>query len=121
MLIMSDAELTISRTELIIGEAKLTASKAKASISGPDLIIGVTNKVISVPPVHAASWRVIEGWKVNAIGTNLNVRFRTEFYNALNHTNFGLPIANISMPAAGLIFNTVTPSRQIQFGLSVSF
>ena len=59
--------------------------------------------------------------KAFRVRENLNVRFRAEFYNALNHTNFGLPIANISMPAAGLIVNTVTPSRQIQFGLSVSF
>ena len=59
--------------------------------------------------------------KAFRVRENLNVRFRAEFYNALNHTNFGLPIANISMPAAGLIVNTVTPSRQFQFGLSVSF
>jgi len=58
---------------------------------------------------------------------NLNVRFRAEFYNALNHTNFGLPIASVFTPsgffnpAAGLIVNTVTTSRQIQFGLSVNF
>ena len=55
---MSDAELIISGTELIIGEAKLTASKAKTSISEPDLIIGVTNKIISAPLVYAASWRI---------------------------------------------------------------
>ncbi len=34
---MSDAELIISRTESIIGKAKLTASKAKAIISEADL------------------------------------------------------------------------------------
>ena len=39
---MSGAESIISRTELIIAEVKLTVLKAKAFISGPDLIIGGT-------------------------------------------------------------------------------
>jgi len=50
--------MIISRTELIIGEAKLTVSKTIAIIYEPDLIIGVTNKIISVPLVHPASRRI---------------------------------------------------------------
>lgn len=65
--------------------------------------------------------------KAFAVRENLNVRFRAEFYNATNHTNFGLPLANVFMPsgafsgAAGRILSTVTPSRQIQFGLNILF
>jgi len=66
--------------------------------------------------------------KAFRIRKNRNLRFRTEFYNALNHANLGLPVANVFFPpsgfynpAAGLIVNTTTTSQQIQFGLSVNF
>ena len=65
---------------------------------------------------------------VGGLRENAQLAFRTEFYNALNHANLGLPVANVFFPpsgfynpAAGLIVNTTTTSRQIQFGLSVNF
>jgi hypothetical protein len=53
--------------------------------------------------------------------------FRSEFFNLFNHANFGVPSINtISaagtiLPTAGRISNTVTSSRQLQFGLKLTF
>jgi hypothetical protein len=57
----------------------------------------------------------------------VKTQFRMEAFNALNHTNFGLPSPVIfdsagNVPsAAGKITSTSTDSRRIQFGLKVSF
>ncbi len=57
----------------------------------------------------------------------MNLQFRAEIFNVINHPNFGLP--NITTftasggfsPSAGLITNTATASRQIQFGLKLTW
>lgn len=62
-----------------------------------------------------------------------NVQFRAEVFNLFNHANFGLPnLAPIIQdstkpagwsynPSAGRIGSTTTNSRQIQFGLKLTF
>ncbi len=59
------------------------------------------------------------------------LEFRAEFFNSLNRANFALPPTNALqvlnptnrqyVPGAGRISKTVTPSRQIQFGLKLVF
>ena len=54
------------------------------------------------------------------------LQFRAEFFNVLNHANFGTPNAIVFSgstvsPSAGLITSTATTSRQIQFGLKLLF
>ncbi len=63
-----------------------------------------------------------------AISSRLSLQFRGEFFNILNHTNFGTPntvvySSNSSTPSptAGLITTTATTSRQIQFGVKLLF
>ena len=56
----------------------------------------------------------------------LHLQIRAEFFNALNHANFGTPNAivfsnGIPSSTAGLITSTATTSRQIQFGLKLTF
>jgi hypothetical protein len=48
------------------------------------------------------------------------VQFRSEFFNILNHTNFGLPTAVTTNAAFGTI-RTTYPPRQIQFALKLIF
>ena len=71
-----------------------------------------------------------------AIAERMRLQFRAEAFNLLNHTNFGTPNATvfsskpdpqtgrpvpIVSPTAGLITATATFSRQIQFGLKLTF
>jgi hypothetical protein len=56
----------------------------------------------------------------------LRLQFRAEFFNTLNHPNFGTPNATVFSngavsASAGLITTTATTSRQIQFGLKLIF
>ncbi|PYS05872.1 MAG: hypothetical protein DMG17_33460 [Acidobacteria bacterium] len=58
----------------------------------------------------------------------LNLQFRTEIFNALNHANFGHPnlilfSGNDISPTAGVITKTIAGGngRQIQFALRLEF
>src|SRR5262249_25074182 len=65
--------------------------------------------------------------KIVPVRENWKLDFRAEFFNFLNHANFGLPSntifnANGTVQGnAGRVRNTVTTSRQIQFGLKLLF
>jgi hypothetical protein len=48
------------------------------------------------------------------------LQFRGEFFNLLNHTNFGSPTADITSTSFGTIRSTLPP-RQIQFALKLMF
>jgi len=48
------------------------------------------------------------------------VQFRSEFFNVLNHTNFGSPSSDITSAAFGTI-RSALPARQIQFALKLLF
>lgn len=48
------------------------------------------------------------------------IQFRSEFFNVLNHTNFGLPNTIVNNSAFGTI-RTTYPARQIQFALKLLF
>jgi hypothetical protein len=55
-----------------------------------------------------------------AIRERASLQFRGEFFNAINHTNFGFPDAAITDAAFGTIRSTY-PARQIQFALKLMY
>jgi hypothetical protein len=65
--------------------------------------------------------------KNNHIRENLNVQFRAEFFNVINHANFAPPVDNLEafdatgapVPGFGQIDSTQTPGREIQFAIKV--
>ncbi len=64
--------------------------------------------------------------KDTRLSEKLNLEFRGEFFNLLNHPNFNTPNlivftspAGIPSSAAGVITSTSVPSRQIQFALKL--
>lgn len=72
--------------------------------------------------------------KNTRIRENLNLQFRAEFFNLLNHTNLSLPISTIFAGTANAAENALThvansgqiltpavPSREIQLGLKLVF
>jgi hypothetical protein len=48
------------------------------------------------------------------------LQIRAEFFNGLNHTNFGLPQNSIDSPAFGTI-TTAAPAREVQIGARLEF
>src|ERR1700730_4484104 len=61
-----------------------------------------------------------EQWDFSAnkefiIRERFRLQFRSEFFNILNHTNFGVPDTKITDSGFGQI-RTTYPARQIQFG-----
>ena len=48
-------------------------------------------------------------------------QFRAEFFNALNHTNLGIPNRFVNTPQFGTITDAATPGREIQISARLSF
>ena len=66
------------------------------------------------------------GWdaavfKNTQLTERLRLEFRAEFFNILNHPNFGVPASNISVPATVGRISTATDPRDIQFGMRLAF
>ena len=55
------------------------------------------------------------------LNEEVQLQFRSEFFNALNRTNLGTPERFVNTPQFGTITMAMTPARQIQFALKVLF
>jgi hypothetical protein len=67
----------------------------------------------------------LENWDLGVsknfrITEGIKLQFRSEFFNVMNHTNFGLPVQTSNSSSFGTI-TTTYPARQIQFALKVLF
>lgn len=105
--------------------------------SGASMITQYFNKAaFAIPPASAPfgnvgrnAFRGPNFWQWD-MGVNKNfriparegmaVQFRSEFFNLLNHTNFGPPTTDITNAGFGTI-TAAFPARQIQFALKLMF
>jgi hypothetical protein len=55
------------------------------------------------------------------IGERVNLQFRGELFNALNHTNLGTPNRFVNTPQFGTITEAATPGREVQLNARLSF
>jgi len=84
------------------------------------------NSIIG-PGLMNWDFSLIKDSYIRRISESFDVQFRAEFFNILNHTNFQSPLDNnavfnqdgTSTPGAGVLDDTTTTSRQIQFGLKL--
>jgi hypothetical protein len=51
----------------------------------------------------------------------MGLNFRAEFFNLFNHTQFGLPVNDVSALGFGAVNSTVNNPRLVQFGLKLTF
>lgn len=66
------------------------------------------------------SWDLVLQKKFD-VRENQQIEFRSEFFNLLNHPNFGLPATTVDEPGGASITNTATDNRQIEFALKYTF
>lgn len=88
--------------------------------AGRNILIG--------PGLANLDFSVFKNIHIPLAGERFRIQFRTEFFNLLNHTNFGLPSStdifdSTGAPtgAAGLITSTSTSSREVQFGVKIGW
>jgi hypothetical protein len=95
-----------------------------------------TRGVLRGPDLGDWDFSLVKDTAVSLWDKQGSVEFRAEFFNVLNHTNFGMPASatvfngatsvlgayqQAPLPGVGQITTTVTTSRQIQFALKLIF
>jgi hypothetical protein len=92
--------------------------------------------ILRGPRLGDWDFSLVKDTPVRRFGKQGSVEFRAEFFNILNHTNFGMPSSatvfsgatsalgayqQAPLPGVGQITTTATTSRQIQFALKLTF
>jgi hypothetical protein len=73
--------------------------------------------IVTGPGLETIDFSII---KNTHLTERLNMQFRSEFFNLLNHANFNLPDNFLGSPTFGQIVSA-QPARRIQFGLKFLF
>jgi hypothetical protein len=84
-------------------------------VAPPVYTFGNTGRNVLIGP-GLETWDV-GGDKDFRLTERFGLQFRSEFFNVLNHSNFGLPNGSIGSTSAGTITTEITNARQIQFAL----
>jgi hypothetical protein len=87
--------------------------------------------ILSGPSFANLDFSIVKDTHISHLGEQGLLQFRAEIFNIFNHPNFGFsPINNADRvvfagtsanPAAGVLIQTASPSRQIQFALKLMF
>lgn len=87
--------------------------------------------MLRAPGLSNLDFSLVKDTSIKRLGESGHLEFRAELFNILNKANFGVPnrtvfsgtgpAAALPLPSAGVITNTITPSRQIQFALKLLF
>jgi len=110
------------------------SGSAVSQSTAQSLLTYFAGYTFTTPPASAPfgnlgrnSFRVpgLEQWDLGVnknfrISERFRLQFRSEFFNVLNHSNFGNPNYTTTSAAFGTI-TTTYPPRQIQFGLKLLF
>jgi hypothetical protein len=112
----------VKYSQIILGTPHRYFDPQAYSAPGPRQLGNVGRNTIIGPGL--ATWD--SGlFKDTSVTERVHLQFRAEFFNLLNRANFGVSQANSLFDAnggrigsAGVITNTVSTSRQVQFGLS---
>ncbi len=109
---------------LLIGQAKLdnpTPEKwfntSAFSFSRPGTFGNSGRNILDGPGYQNVNFSLVKNTKLRE---QLNLQFRTEFFNLFNHTNFDLPDNFLGSPTFGSIRSAQSP-RRVQFGLKLLF
>lgn len=82
---------------------------------------------IQGPNLKTVDFSLMKDFAVSSISEGFHAQFRAEFFNFFNHPNFQAPVDNLEAldptgqpePGFGQIDSTLTPGREIQFGLKL--
>ncbi|MGH9783001.1 MAG: TonB-dependent receptor domain-containing protein, partial [Terriglobia bacterium] len=114
--------------------------EAGRKLGGPDLYFDPCSFAVPLPGTIGNAGRntLISPWVLNVdvsvqrefnVDSKRRLQFRAEFFNVPNRANFGRALSGVFSgafpgrpnPTAGIIKETITTSRQIQFALRFSF
>ena len=84
-------------------------------VAPPVYTFGNTGRNVLIGP-NLVTWD-FGGDKDFRLTERFGLQFRSEFFNILNHPNFGLPSGSIGSTSAGTITTEITNARQVQFAL----
>lgn len=75
---------------------------------------------ISVPGLKELDFSVQKDFRI-PVGESTRLEFEGDFYNALNHPNFGYPASDPTGGGFGTVSYTAIPNRTVQLGLHLHF
>jgi hypothetical protein len=100
------------------------------SFPNPSTLMGnLGRNTLIGPGLMDLDFAIFKNFPLRRLSETSRLQFRAEMFNILNRANFAPPIANETVfdqggnpvPGAGAINATTTSSRQIQFGLKLSW
>jgi hypothetical protein len=120
--------LIMPATQIMTGNVNQWALPAGFGVPAPGTLGNLQRDFLEGPGIVNLDYAVM---KETTIKEQMRLQFRAEFFNILNHANFGLPNASAFVqtangggapnPTFGKITTTTTSSRQIQFALKFLF